>query len=32
MVADYYAKKAAQPEKWLRRMSALQTQFTDASA
>ena len=31
MVADYYAKKAAQPEKWLRRMAALQAQFTDAS-
>jgi NAD(P)-dependent dehydrogenase (short-subunit alcohol dehydrogenase family) len=30
MVADYYAKKAAQPEKWLRRMAALQAQFTDA--
>ena len=32
MVADYYAKKAAQPEKWLHRMAALQTQFTNASA
>ena len=29
-VAEYYAKKAAQPEKWLRRMAALQAQFTDA--
>jgi NAD(P)-dependent dehydrogenase (short-subunit alcohol dehydrogenase family) len=32
MVADYYAKKAAQPEKWLRRMAALQARFTSASA
>ena len=31
-VADYYAKKAAQPEKWLRLMAALQAQFTNASA
>jgi NAD(P)-dependent dehydrogenase (short-subunit alcohol dehydrogenase family) len=28
MVADYYAKKAAQPEKWLRRMAAIHEQFT----
>ena len=27
-VADYYAKKAAQPEKWLRRMAVLQEQFS----
>jgi len=27
-VADYYAKKAAQPEKWLRLMAGLQTRFT----
>jgi short-subunit dehydrogenase len=32
MVADYYAKKAAQPEKWLRRMAELQTQFTKPAA
>ena len=31
-VADYYAKKAAHPEKWLRRMAELQEQFTDARA
>ena len=29
-VADYYAKKAAHHDKWLRQMSALQEQFTDA--
>jgi NAD(P)-dependent dehydrogenase (short-subunit alcohol dehydrogenase family) len=27
-VAEYYAKKAAQPDKWLARMAALQAQFT----
>lgn len=27
-VADYYAKKAAQPEKWLRRMAVLQEQYS----
>jgi NAD(P)-dependent dehydrogenase (short-subunit alcohol dehydrogenase family) len=27
-VADYYAKKAAHPEKWLRAMASLQEQFT----
>jgi len=32
MVADYYAKKAAHPEKWLRRMASLQAQFTKPSA
>ena len=31
LVGDYYAKKAAEPEKWLRRMAALQEKFTDAS-
>jgi len=31
MVADYYARKAAQPEKWLHRMAALQANFTNAS-
>ncbi|HTS20198.1 MAG TPA: SDR family oxidoreductase [Casimicrobiaceae bacterium] len=30
-VPDYYAKKAAQPEKWLRRMAALQAQFTSSA-
>jgi NAD(P)-dependent dehydrogenase (short-subunit alcohol dehydrogenase family) len=29
-VADYYAKKAAHHDKWLRQMVALQEQFTDA--
>jgi len=29
-VAEYYAKKAAQPDKWLARMAALQAQFTSA--
>jgi NAD(P)-dependent dehydrogenase (short-subunit alcohol dehydrogenase family) len=30
MVGDYYTKKAAQHAKWLRRMAALQEQFTNA--
>jgi NAD(P)-dependent dehydrogenase (short-subunit alcohol dehydrogenase family) len=29
-VADYYAKKAGDPDKWLRQMEALQQRFTDA--
>ena len=28
MVADYYAKKAADPDRWLRHMGALQERFT----
>lgn len=28
MVGDYYAKKAAQPQKWLNRMAAIQARFT----
>ena len=28
--SDYYAKKAAGPDKWLRQMEALQQRFTDA--
>jgi NAD(P)-dependent dehydrogenase (short-subunit alcohol dehydrogenase family) len=31
-VAEYYVKKASQPEKWLRRMAALQAQFTNAQS
>src|SRR5262249_16029835 len=31
-VGDYYAKKAAQPEKWLRLMGGLQTRFTKGFA
>ena len=31
-VAEYYAKKAARPEHWLRQMATLQEQFTDAKA
>jgi hypothetical protein len=27
-VAEYYAKKAANPDKWLARMAALQERFT----
>ncbi|HTP99891.1 MAG TPA: SDR family oxidoreductase [Casimicrobiaceae bacterium] len=29
MVGDYYARKAAQPEKWLTRMAAIQARFTN---
>jgi hypothetical protein len=29
-VADYYAKKAARHDSWLRQMASLQEQFTDA--
>jgi hypothetical protein len=29
-VADYFAKKAARHDKWLKQMEALQAQFTDA--
>ena len=32
MVGDYYAKKAAQPEKWLSRMAAIQARFTNADS
>jgi short-subunit dehydrogenase len=31
-VAAYYVKKASQHEKWLRRMAALQAQFTNAQS